>query len=366
MASRAAVESVAGGIGSLIALVTTYPLKTIYTLQAIRMQEDSKGRSLSAAEKKELAGNPLKLLQSLLPSIGALYSGLQPAAIETTASNAIYFYFYSLLRAGVVSRFRAQRGLPPVGAGSAEARSADIGVAASLLVAAVAGAINMVATSPAQVVCTQMQARSNLKRQLAAQGQAGAAGAIRSDAMGVVGSIWQEDGPFGFWKGLAPNLILVVNPAVQYMAYEWLTQRHAALKQKRLARAGVKVGRVKLSAGEVFMLGASAKIAATIVTYPMIVIKSRLQAAGSHTAAELQYAGTWDAIRRIWAEEGPGGYFKGMRAKILQTALNAALMLMIKEQVHGSAAATVRAVELLLAGLQSLPPRVTSNMVKGV
>lgn len=46
-----------------------------------------------------------------------------------------------------------------------------------------------------------MQARSNLKRQLAAQGQSGAAGAIRSDAMGVVRSIWQEDGPFGFWKG---------------------------------------------------------------------------------------------------------------------------------------------------------------------
>jgi hypothetical protein len=63
----------------------------------------------------------------------------------------IYFYFYSLLRAGVVSSFRARRGLPPVKAGSAEARSEDIGVAASLVVAAVAGAINMVATSPAQV-----------------------------------------------------------------------------------------------------------------------------------------------------------------------------------------------------------------------
>lgn len=52
-----------------------------------------------------------------------------------------------------------------------------------------------------QVVTTQMQARANLKRQLAAQGQSGAAGAIRSDAMGVVGSIWQEDGLLGFWKG---------------------------------------------------------------------------------------------------------------------------------------------------------------------
>lgn len=70
----------------LLALLLLLP---VYTLQAIRMQEDSKGRSLSAAEKQELAGNPLKLLQSLLPSIGALYSGLQPAAIETTASNAV-------------------------------------------------------------------------------------------------------------------------------------------------------------------------------------------------------------------------------------------------------------------------------------
>lgn len=346
----------------MIALVTTYPLKTIYTLQAIRMEEGSKGRSLSAAERLELMTNPVKLLQTLLPQLGVLYSGLQPAAIETTASNAIYFYFYSLLRAVAVSAFRRQRGLPPVKAGSSEARSEDIGVPASLLVAAVAGAINMIATSPAQVVSTQMQARANLKRQLAAKGQP--VDGIHSDALGVVGSIYKEDGVFGFWKGLAPNLILVVNPAVQYMAYEWLIQRHTTLKQRRRAKAGLATGRVKLTAGEVFLLGASAKIAATIVTYPMIVIKSRLQAAGSHTAADMQYNGTWDAIRRIWSEEGFGGYYKGMQAKLLQTALNAALMLMIKEQVHGSAAATVRAVESLLAKLQAGPPRVTSNLVK--
>jgi hypothetical protein len=38
----------------------------------------------------------------------------------------------------------------------------------------------------------------------------------------------------------------------------------------------------------IFHAGAAAKIAATVVTYPMIVIKSRLQATSSHTAAELQ------------------------------------------------------------------------------
>lgn len=65
------------------------------------------------------------------------------------------------------------------------------------------------------------------------------------------------------------------------------------------------------------------------------LLRPLLLSVATHPPALLtcRYAGTWDAIRRIWAEEGPGGYFKGMQAKILQTALNAALMLMIKEQV---------------------------------
>ncbi|KAF8056394.1 ufc1 [Scenedesmus sp. PABB004] len=331
MASSAAVEAVAGGLGSLAALVATYPLKTIYTLQAIRMQE-AKGRRLSAAERGALLRDPAALLRALLPSLGALYSGLQPAAVETTASNAIYFYFYSLLRGAAVSALRARRGQPPV-AGAA-ARREDIGVAASLGVAALAGAINMLATSPAQVVATQMQARAALKRQLVAAGAPSEH--IRSDALGVAVAVWREDGPLGFWRGVLPNLALVVNPAVQYMAFEALTARAVAAKARR--RGG---SRVKLEPGEVFLLGAGAKILATVATYPMIVVKSRLQAAGSHSAPEHRYAGAADALRRIVREEGLAGLYRGMQAKLAQTALNAALMLMIKEQVHGSAAATL-------------------------
>lgn len=44
-----------------------------------------------------------------------------------------------------------------------------------------------------------MQARANLKRQLAAKGQS--VEGIRSDVLGVVGSIYKEDGITGFWKG---------------------------------------------------------------------------------------------------------------------------------------------------------------------
>lgn len=58
------------------------------------------------------------------------------------------------------------------------------------------------------------------------------------------------------YAGLVPSLILVVNPAVQYMAYEWLIQRHSSYKQRRALASGAVAGsRVKLSAGDVFLIG---------------------------------------------------------------------------------------------------------------
>lgn len=53
------------------------------------MEEGAKGRRLSAAERAELARSPAKLVAALLPSLGTLYSGFKPAAVETAASNAV-------------------------------------------------------------------------------------------------------------------------------------------------------------------------------------------------------------------------------------------------------------------------------------
>ena len=51
-------------------------------------------------------------------------------------------------------------------------------------------------------------------------------------------------------------------------------------------------------------MSALAKLGATILTYPILLVKSRLQAASKHTHADLQYSGTYDALRRIWRKEG--------------------------------------------------------------
>lgn len=368
--SKAVIDGFAGGIGSLVALFATYPLKTVYTLQAIRAAKaaDPSADAREAA-RAALRRHPLRALaRAAQREAPVLYAGVRPAALETALSSALYFWLYSLLRQAVA---RAQQRRRAAGGGAAKS-DADIGVLASLLVAALAGAGNQLVTTPAQVVTTQLQAIARRRRDLLAQGDERGAAELPEETAGAVVCALVRDGGVGaLWKGLGPSLVLVVNPAVQYALYEWLL---AGARKRKAAGAGGVAARgaprrpaatpatTKLSATEIFLLSALAKIGATVVTYPMIVVKSRLQAQGCATGGggggdcgdedektrrqqqPQLYRGTGDAVGRIWREEGVGGFFAGMRAKILQTALNAALMLTAKDYIYDGTAAVVRAM----------------------
>eukprot|EP00462_Mataza_sp_D1_P011748 CAMPEP_0175153668 /NCGR_PEP_ID=MMETSP0087-20121206/19877_1 /TAXON_ID=136419 /ORGANISM="Unknown Unknown, Strain D1" /LENGTH=280 /DNA_ID=CAMNT_0016440397 /DNA_START=17 /DNA_END=856 /DNA_ORIENTATION=+ len=132
----------------------------------------------------------------------------------------------------------------------------------------------------------------------------------------TVRKIWQEEGVSGFYKGLAPSLVLVVNPVVQFVVYEEL------VKRLRRGRSDVK-----LSTLQYFVVGAFAKAVATVVTYPYQVLKARLQ------ASECSYTGSLDAITKMWKEEGFASFFGGMGAKMTQTVLNSAFMFAFYEKI---------------------------------
>lgn len=68
----------------------------------------------------------------------------------------------------------------------------------------------------------------------------------------------KHEGAKGLWAGAAPSLLLVANPAMQFMVYE-------ALK-RRLAPSGRQ-----MSALVSLLVGASAKAVATVLTYPLQV-----------------------------------------------------------------------------------------------
>jgi len=295
-----------------------------------------------------------------------LYAGLRPALLGTALSQGVYFYLYQQLREAALGRAaasaagvaalaaarRARAGLPALPP-AAFAPPADLAPGAALLVASLAGAGNVLLTCPIWVVATRMQADRGGGAAAVAEcattgegeGRASrAATAWRPTPLSTARELWAEGGLPAFWRGVAPSLIMVSNPTVTYFLYEWLLARAArrgrarALASARAggggkAAVGAALAAYRPGPGTVFAVSAASKLGATVVTYPILLVKARLQAAGAHTSADRVYTGTADAVQRIWSEGGLAGFYAGLRPKLVQSILAAALLMSIKEEV---------------------------------
>jgi len=69
------------------------------------------------------------------------------------------------------------------------------------------------------------------------------------------------------YQGVLPSLVLVSNPAIQYTIYEMLMK----VRKRQIVDQTVQ-------SVDVFWISALSKIVATFATYPLFVIKSRIQA----------------------------------------------------------------------------------------
>lgn len=124
-----------------------------------------------------------------------LYSGINGALLGVASTNFAYFYWYSVVRALYESS--VGRSKPP-------------STATELSLGALAGAVAQVFTIPVSVITTRQQTQAKGER----------TGLLKTARL-VVDS---EDGVSGLWRGLKASLVLVVNPAITYGAYQRLRQ----------------------------------------------------------------------------------------------------------------------------------------------
>ncbi|KAK3237187.1 hypothetical protein CYMTET_52715 [Cymbomonas tetramitiformis] len=151
--------------------------------------------------------------------VSGLFKGVKPAFIGTAISQMVYFYLYSNLRSSVVEFSRSGSKLQAAG------YKANLGPLNALGVASVAGCLAVVLTNPIWVVASRLQTAR--KTEAGSKETAPAdAGSNTADPEGMakeIRAIYEEAGLRGFWKGVPPALLMVSNPALQYMAYEWLS-----------------------------------------------------------------------------------------------------------------------------------------------
>lgn len=147
-----------------------------------------------------------------------LYNGINGALIGVASTNFAYFYWYSVVRTLYLARQKVP--LPP-------------STVVELSLGAVAGAVAQVFTIPIAVVTTRQQTQAKGERK-----------GMFETAKDVINS---EDGWTGLWRGLKASLVLVVNPAITYGAYQRL-------------REIIYPGKLNLRPGEAFCKSNYAKL----------------------------------------------------------------------------------------------------------
>ncbi|KAI8370558.1 mitochondrial carrier domain-containing protein [Radiomyces spectabilis] len=283
-------HALAGSAGAMFALALVYPLDIIKT----RIQVQAKHENIDEKDQENYKSAMDGILQILnKEGISGLYAGLGSSLFGTAFTNFTYFYCYSLIRASYNRRYNRTGG--------------TLSTALELALGAAAGALTTLVTTPVSVVTTRQQTLPISERQ---------------NLVRTCKSIIKEEGVEGLWHGIKPSLILCVNPAITYASFE---------KIKQFVLKSLSV--TSLSPGLSFLVGALSKTLATVITYPYIMAKVRLQWKPSKDMKDrvVAYKGALDVLSRVLKTDGFFGWYKGMSTQITKAVLSQALLFMMKD-----------------------------------
>lgn len=273
------------------------------------MQVPNKAKSSDDKNQISTAKHPETMLEVLnliykKEGISGFFNGLGVGVLQVVASNFAYFYSYTAIRNKYLNRLKVDDKI----------MHKTLSVPAELLIGAVAGIWSQIVSLPISVAVTRQQTTD---------------AEHRKSMLGTWEEIIKEDGVTGLWSGLKPSFLLVINPSITYAVFEklkafWLnTYKHKSL-----------------TALQIFVIGAIAKSVATVVTYPLIMAKVRLQWKPSKTDGQVldqdyqPYKSSLDVLKRVYKREGFQGWYKGMQAQISKAVLSQALLFLFKEEIN--------------------------------
>ena len=282
---------------------------------------------------------------------GELYRGVHSIVLTLATSNFIFFWVQSALRqwglgswilhlvvSSVPPRRHSQQ--PRTNNNNKINHSQFNALVASI----VAGILNVLLTNPLWVANLQLVAGSS---------SSGHNHNNNHKTMSLPGQLWfmiQTRPWYDLWKGTGSSLWLVSNPVLQWICYErlrtwWLLSSSSSSPQSNPTTNNT------LSPTTAFWMGALSKAIATLVTYPLQVSQAvlRLQqeqepeptkdddtktSTNSTAPTTTRYKGTVDCLWHLYQRHGvQAGWYRGFRAKLIQTVLTAALTFLTYEQI---------------------------------
>lgn len=251
LASSWGREFVAGGIGGTAGIISGYPLDTIRILQ-----------------QSSNTGSAFTILRNVVAKDGpaALYRGMAAPLASVTFQNAMVFQIYAVLSRAFSTSVSSND--PPSFKGVA---LGGVGT----------GALQSMLLSPVELVKIRLQLQNTGKSLESEKGP------VR-----VAKNIWKNEGLRGIYRGLG---ITVLRDAPAHGLYFW-TYEYTREKLHPGCRKSCQE-----SLDTMLVSGGLAGVASWVFSYPLDVIKTRLQA---QTPSSLKYRGILDCLRKSIKEEG--------------------------------------------------------------
>ncbi|KAL1635427.1 ADP/ATP carrier protein [Diplodia intermedia] len=286
--------AVAGSAGAVVANALVYPLDIVKTRLQVQVKQTKSADSASNPADGQHYTSTWDAITKIVNDDGlaGLYNGMPGSLLGVASTNFAYFYWYTVVRTLYLSSQKVPK---------------TPGTAVELGLGAIAGAVAQMFTIPVAVVTTRQQTQAKDERK----------GLMDTGREIIAG----EDGWTGLWRGLKASLVLVVNPAITYGAYQRL-------------REALFPGKSNLKPWESFLLGSLSKMLATIATQPLIVAKVGLQSKPPPARQGKPFKTFIEVMAFIIEHEGPLGLFKGIGPQILKGLLVQGFLMMTKERVE--------------------------------
>jgi len=272
--------ALAGSVSSAFSTVSVYPLDTIKT--HLNKGLDPEGKPIHSVDD---------VLQRVVFRDGysvrnlfSLYAGVRAKMLMSMLQKFLYFYIYNFLKTRV-------------------ARGKSLSIISNLVVGYISALLAVGVLTPLEVAQTQQQLNPQNKRSITQ----------------ILSQLYHTEGLAGFYKGFATNVILCVNPSIEYTVFDQMRKSMLTKKMK-----------TNLSDTEAFWLGAFAKAVATVLTFPHVRAKV-LQQSG---VAKWKYMDSSSILAKLLVTEGFTSLFAGMKTQLVKNVIASAIMLSLKERIE--------------------------------
>lgn len=315
-------NATAGAIGAAISNVVVYPLNVIVARLQTQKQK-ARNSDEGSDEDEDEYSSVLDAARKIYVQhgISGFYPGLAQDTWKTVADSFLFFLAYSAIRQRrIVARVGAER--------AARSKNIVLPVLDELAVGILAGSFAKLFTTPLSNIVARKQTSATHKDKKTKD----------SSTSDIAASIRAEKGLAGFWSGYSATLILTLNPSITFFLNEFL--KRALLPRSKRDRPPPAL---------TFLLAALSKVAASSITYPFSLAKTRAQVMSNFssksvgpekiTPPTLISSLTPEIISAVLTmarADGVTGLYAGLQGEVLKGFFSHGFTMLAKDAVYAS------------------------------